>query len=483
MKRITPLLRGTSWLLLAGIFSQSLRAQTKDSIYSHVLQQNRHLEIILPPGGLKQGAKYDVFYVLDGEWNMTIVRPIIDFLVNEGMIPPQIMVSVLNGEPNLRDRDFTPTHTADNPASGKADNFVRFLKNELQPYIGQNYPVSGYTTLFGHSFGGLFGMYALLKEPGLFKSYILADPSFWWDGHYMYPLTTSILTQAERRQVSLFILGRKGDGSQQMDAAGMDSVLRALPASTLNWKIISSPGKSHNSTKLRALVEGLRFTYKGYIGSPLLINPTNGGFVLPGQAFTLYCFNNFTDPLHYRTDGNLPDETSPQLHSKNQVAITHPTDLIVRTLTTRPELEAIVKEHFEIGAVIKAAAKPNGVWLPSKTFTLNQLQADAVGWKKFDAYMEIKQTGYYNLQVMGARAIRWYMNTQLLFRADSAAANGRYQSVIVPLEVGYYAVHIEVKAQHKGEDAVLLYNTPASGDNGLGLLSDLLFLQTTKIKK
>lgn len=40
----------------------------------------------------------------------------------------------------------------------------------MQPYIDHKYPVSGYSTLFGHSFGGLFGMYALLKEPGLFNS-------------------------------------------------------------------------------------------------------------------------------------------------------------------------------------------------------------------------------------------------------------------------------------------------------------------------
>jgi predicted alpha/beta superfamily hydrolase len=483
MKKITLLLCCTGWLLLAGLCPQNLCAQAKDSLYSKVLQQNRHLEILLPPGGLNPGTKYDVIYVLDGEWNSTLVQEITDFWVNEHMIPAQIIVSVLNGEPNMRDRDFTPTHVADNPTSGKADNFILFLKNELQPYIAQKYPVSGYNTLFGHSFGGLFGMYALLKEPGLFSAYILGDPSFWWDNQYIYPLTTANLKLSSRPPVSLFILGRAGNGSRQMDAAGMDSVLRVLPANSPHWKTISSPEETHNSTKLRTLVEGLRFVYQGYIGASIQINPTNGGIVLAGQPFTLYCYNDFMDPIRYDTNGRIPSDTSKPLHDRNRLGFDHPADLTIRSLANRPELGKTIREHFEVGSVIKAGDKPKGAWQPNKTFSLSQLQADAGGWKKFNAYLEIKQIGYYNLQVMGASAIRWYMNKQLLFSADSAAANGRYQSVIVPLEVGYYPVHIEVRAQNKGEEAVLLYNTPSSGGNGVGLLSELLYLQTAKRKK
>jgi predicted alpha/beta superfamily hydrolase len=461
-------------LLLAGL----MRAQ--DSLYSSVLHQERRLEIFLPQGGLKPGARYDVFYVLDGEWNMTITREITDFLVNEGMIPPQIMVSVLNGEPNLRDRDFTPTHVADNPTSGRADDFISFLKNELQPYIAQKYPVSGYNTLFGHSFGGLFGMYALLKSPGLFSSYILADPSFWWDNHFLYPLTSASVKQPGRAASSLFILGRKGDGSGPMDAAGMDSVLATNPNGSLQWRVISSPEETHNSTKLRALVEGLRFVYKGYIGSPVLVNPTSGGFVLKDQPFTLYCYNGFTDPVHYSTDGDLPSENSKPLHGENRIALTRSSDITVRSITTRPELEQTIREHFEVGAVIKAEGKPDGNWLPSKTFNINQLQTDPEGWKKMNAWLEIKEAGYYNLQIMGAAGVRWSLANKLVMSSDTAAFNGHFQSVIVPLEKGYYPMRIEIKPKNKVEDVVLLYNTPSSGGNGVGLLTDLLYLSANK---
>lgn len=481
IKKIIPL--ALSFLMFAGLV-QNLNAQNTpvalDSLFSKVLHQERLLEIFLPPGGIKPGARYDVFYVLDGEWNMTITREITDFLVSEGMIPPQIMVSVLNGEPNMRDRDFTPTHVAGNPASGKAEDFISFLKNELQPYVAQKYPVSGYSTLFGHSYGGLFGMYALLKAPGLFDSYILADPSFSWDNHYLYPMISTSLNKTGRPASTLFVLGRKGAGSEQMDAAGMDSVLTANPNASLHWEVISSPEETHNSTKLRALVEGLRFIYKGYIGTPIQVNPTNGGIVVKNQPFIVYCYNGFTDPIHFETNGRLPSETSKPLQGINRITLTQSSDLTIRSITTRPELEQTIREHFEVGAVIKAEDKPKGNWQPSKTFNFGQLQADVEGWKKLDAWLEIKEAGYYNLQIMGAGSIRWSLSGKLVMSADSAAANGRFQSVIVPLEKGYYPMRVEVKPKNKTAEIVLLYNTPASGGNGLGLLSDLLYLQTEK---
>jgi predicted alpha/beta superfamily hydrolase len=462
-------------LLFYELPAQSQTAPVRDSIYSTVLLQNRHLEIFLPPGGLNEGSRYDVFYVLDGEWNITLVREITDFLVNEGLVPPQIIVSILNGEPNMRDRDFTPTHVADNPASGKADNFILFLRNELEPCIDWKYPVSGHNMLFGHSLGGLFGMYALIREPGLFSSYLLGDPSFWWDNHFIYPLTVSALRGRSNPSISLFILGRKGDGSQQLDAAGMDSVLRAVPAAALNRMVVSSPDETHTSTKLRLLVEGLRYVYRGYAKSPLLVNPTDGGIVLAGQPFTLYCYDNYIEPFHYDTDGAWPSESSAPLLYENHFAFNQTTDLVIHSLTTRPDLAQTIKEHFEVGAILKAESNLKGTWIPDKAFTLARLPADPKGWKKLKAYLDISQDGYYDLQVAGASAIRWYLGGKLILSSDSAAVNGHFESVIVPLEKGYYPIDIEVKAQSTDKDPVLLYNTPSSAGNGVALLPELLY--------
>jgi predicted alpha/beta superfamily hydrolase len=467
--------------------SRTIHAQTpariiKDSLYSNVLRQERQIEILLPPGGIKEGTHYEVFYVLDGEWNTDLNREIMDFLVGEGMMPPQILVSVLNGEPNMRDRDFTPTHVPDNSLSGGADNFIDFLRNELRPYIDRKYPVSGKNTLFGHSFGGLFGMYALLKSPGLFDSYMLGDPSFWWDNHYIYPLLVAALKQPGRPMPALFVLGRKGDfedSTIKLDAAGMDSVVRTVGAMPSNWKIVTSAGETHNSTKLRTLTEGMRFIYKGYIGKPLYVNPTSGGIIVEGRPFTFYSYDNYIEPFHYTLNGEVPTENSKALAWRENFTFDHSTDLTITSQTIRPDLAQTIREHFEIGETIKAEAKPNARWLRDSSFSLSKLRADSNGWKKFSAYLEIKQAGYYLMQALGANGIHWYVQNKQVMFSDTAAKNGNYQSVIVPLEKGYYALRIEVRSQTPAKDAVLLYN-PDSNGNGLSLLPDLLYLQSGK---
>ena len=37
-------------------------------------------------------------------------------------------------------------------------------------------------SLYGHSFGGLFTLYALLKNEGIFTNFFIASPSLWWGG-------------------------------------------------------------------------------------------------------------------------------------------------------------------------------------------------------------------------------------------------------------------------------------------------------------
>ncbi len=96
---------------------------------------------------------------------------------------------------NLRTRDYTPTNdtafatyaaslwgNGEKPTPGGAPAFLRFIKEELKPFIEKNYPVDpADATLIGHSFGGLFATYALFHEPGTFQRFVIASPSLWWD--------------------------------------------------------------------------------------------------------------------------------------------------------------------------------------------------------------------------------------------------------------------------------------------------------------
>lgn len=65
--------------------------------------------------------------------------------------------------------------------SGGAADFLKFIRQELQPFIDKNYPTipedRGY---WGDSLGGLFGLYVLFNAPDTFNRYIIGSPSIWW---------------------------------------------------------------------------------------------------------------------------------------------------------------------------------------------------------------------------------------------------------------------------------------------------------------
>ena len=145
---------------LLAIFSNALAQNQpgkRDSLYSATLKEERVFEVALPenykPGS---GEKYDVLYVLDGDWNLKSAVDVQQFAQNNAYTPPIIMVAVHNTD---RSRDMTPTKVVQAPGSGGADKFLAFLKNELVPYINKKYPASGNNILYGHSLGGLFAVY------------------------------------------------------------------------------------------------------------------------------------------------------------------------------------------------------------------------------------------------------------------------------------------------------------------------------------
>ena len=69
--------------------------------------------------------------------------------------------------------------------SGGAESFLNTLESQMIPYIDDHYKTNGDRGLFGHSLGGLFAGYCLLKKHYLFERYSINSPSFWWNNSEM----------------------------------------------------------------------------------------------------------------------------------------------------------------------------------------------------------------------------------------------------------------------------------------------------------
>ncbi|NHV31210.1 alpha/beta hydrolase [Burkholderia sp. D-99] len=95
-----------------------------------------------------------------------------------------------------RESDYTLAPTPDGRGGG-ADRFLDFIEHDVQPWLARQLPVDPERqTLFGHSYGGLLTLYALLTRAHLFRRYVAASPSIWWGERALLPYADRFAAQA-----------------------------------------------------------------------------------------------------------------------------------------------------------------------------------------------------------------------------------------------------------------------------------------------
>ncbi len=101
--------------------------------------------------------------------------------------------------------------------AGGASLFLDRLTGELREAAEQGLPIDpARRCLWGHSFGGLFTLYALLTRPGAFARFDSISPSIWWDE----PLIRRIAAQAGRIEPPPPLLMALGDREKRSGSSG-----------------------------------------------------------------------------------------------------------------------------------------------------------------------------------------------------------------------------------------------------------------------
>jgi predicted alpha/beta superfamily hydrolase len=138
-----------------------------DSLYSQILNESRKIYIQLPSSyNSEKNQKYPVVFVLDGEIFLPTVSDVQNYY-SGGFTPEMVIVGISNDKNRIRDLTTSTITTKYgmpfNENNGEANNFSKFLEKELIPYIENKYPVTNFRTLIGHSYGGLFAIYTLIR--------------------------------------------------------------------------------------------------------------------------------------------------------------------------------------------------------------------------------------------------------------------------------------------------------------------------------
>jgi predicted alpha/beta superfamily hydrolase len=244
---------------------------------------------VLVPVSKKDGSeKFPVLYMTDADGGIPIslmtramqtLGEMSRFIVVGIGYPVETVFNALY----LRQRDMTPTkvervrynlpiegivEVPEGEDMGGAAQFLTFIRNELKPFINANYNTvaedSGY---FGHSLGGLFGLYVLFHQPDTFSRYVIGSPAMWWDDDITFTYAKAFLENHDALKAKVYLAA--GGMEERWDPPKhyvsnlyrMDALLRSKPLAGFTLKTEVFPEEGHTSVFGMLHSRGLRAVY------------------------------------------------------------------------------------------------------------------------------------------------------------------------------------------------------------------------------
>jgi len=257
-------------------------------ITSEYTGQTYEVHVMVPVSKKDGSEKFPALYMTDANGGIPISQVTRSMQV-AAELPRFIVVGIGYPVDNvfhslyLRQRDLTPSkmervrypwpidgivEIKTGKQMGGAPEFLDFIQDKLKPFINTNYNTvpeeSGY---FGHSLGGLFGLYVLFNKPDAFNRYVLGSPAMWWDNEIIFSQAQKFLEANNELDANVYMavggLEEKTAPEKHYvsNVYKMDALLRSKPLSgfVLNTELF--PNEGHTSVFGLFHSGGLRTVY------------------------------------------------------------------------------------------------------------------------------------------------------------------------------------------------------------------------------
>lgn len=151
--------------------------------HSANLNNDRRVDIFLPPGYSAATDRYKVLYMNDGADTYTYnLNKLLDKLYAANQLEKIIVVAIFNTPSRLS--EYGVAGIPDSKSRGdRADLYSKFVLEELMPYVKKNYRIEegpANTAFMGSSLGGLMAFDLVWRHPDLFGKVGVFSGSFWW---------------------------------------------------------------------------------------------------------------------------------------------------------------------------------------------------------------------------------------------------------------------------------------------------------------
>ncbi|WP_417197427.1 alpha/beta hydrolase [Bizionia sp.] len=215
-------------------------------IKSKTLNEERQIQIYLPPNYNDSKETYPVLYVLDGQ-RFFLYAVSLSQSFKQFQLTPEFIVVGINTDYPKRFQQL---------GDGK-ESFIEFIRTELKPYIDNTFRTYDETLFFGWEYGASLVFNTMLSHPTLFDAHIMASA---------FPIMDAIdkLNDVSTLPTNLFFSVSPDEYDVKHSADKLDSILSQKHIDGLLWSFLKLDIEQHRSTGYPALYHGIRNYFKYY---------------------------------------------------------------------------------------------------------------------------------------------------------------------------------------------------------------------------
>lgn len=201
---------------------------------SDITHQSHEINVWTPPEMGEDGKTYPVLYVIDGgqDQDFQHIAGLAQLASISNRFETPIVVGIRTSNryyqltPKMTDSRYLPWNgTEEKPEMGGADDFHRFIAEEVRPFIEMKYPNNERRILLGESLAGFYITREFLRNPDSFTDYIAVSPSLWLDDQRLAKEAAELLEKHDDKTRQIYFTMADEGGTMQ---AGLDKVITAI---------------------------------------------------------------------------------------------------------------------------------------------------------------------------------------------------------------------------------------------------------------
>lgn len=274
------------------------------TLSSKIMGEDRPIHISLPMGYDRSQRRYPVLFLTDGHvGNLMRSAGLIHYL-SPHEIPRMIVVAIPNTD---RGRDLSVFPLEQLPNSGGADRFLRFITDELIPFIDGEFRTTGYRIIYGASAGGQFVTYSLVNASDYFDGFIASSPALGFGNGRMLKIAERFFRERKSLKKTMIIPFYDRDFTICFEPIPVfTDIVAACAPPDFQLVTIPIPGKSH--VPAMSLKDGLLAMFSDW--EPALrprIVPSHGTFLKSENLSVKICGKG---EIRYTLDGTEPTRQS-----------------------------------------------------------------------------------------------------------------------------------------------------------------------------